>query len=143
MANRRAIIDINGQSSEIPDGDGLLIPNLVLEGGFIMPTAIQVNINANTDDLSINGLENGVILLLNTTGNYSLTGIVPPDITEGGLIFLANTGTSTLTLKDNNAGSSANNRFLMGGNRTLRSNKSAIFVYDTINLRYRLFAINI
>ena len=100
-------------------------------------------INVNTDNLNVPDLVSGVLLRLNVTGNYTLSGIIPPDINQGNLLFLRNVGTGNLSLKNNNAGSGANNRFLMGGNHNVQSNESAIFVYDTIDLRWAIFGLAI
>ena len=135
-------IGINGISTD-DNGNIIIENNLILNGGMVLPPAINVTLNANTNNLLIPGLSNGVLIRFTTTGNFNLTGIIPPDITQGGLIFVANVGTNNLTLKNNDAGSSANNRFVMGGDKKIQPGEAAIFVYDTISLRYRLFSVNI
>lgn len=135
-------IGINGISTD-DNGNIIIENNLILNGGMVLPPAINVTLNTNTNNLLIPGLSNGVLIRITTTGNFNLTGIVPPDITQGGLIFVANVGNNNLILKNNDAGSSANNRFIMGGDKTVQSGEAAIFVYDTISLRYRLFSVNI
>ena len=134
-----------GLSGLSTDGNGNIIVenNLILNGGMIMPPAININLTGNTNNLVITGLLNGVLIRISSSGNYNLTGLVPPDIAQGGLIFISNIGTNSITLKNNSALSSETNRFLMGADKKLQDDESAIFVYDTLNLRYRMFSVNI
>lgn len=114
---------------------------IIFNNGLVLPPAITINISANTNNLSIANLASGVLLRVNNTGNNNLTGIIPPDITQGNMLFVSNVGIGQLTIMDNDALSSANNRFLCGGSKVLQGNESMIFVYDTVSLRWRSFAV--
>lgn len=126
------------------DGSGntVISNSLILEGGFVLPDAISVTVNTNSDDLNIPNLTSGVTIRVDTTGNRDLTGIVPPDTGQSSILFITNVGTGTLRLKNNDAGSQANNRFIMGTNENLSTDQSAIFVYDTTGLHWRMYAIH-
>lgn len=114
---------------------------IIFTTGIVMPPAITVNIAASTDNLLVSNLASGALLRVNNTGNNNLSGLVPPDITQGNLLFISNVGTGKLTILDNSASSSANNRFLCNGSKKLQSNEALIMVYDTISLRWRVFAV--
>jgi hypothetical protein len=114
---------------------------IIFNTGLVLPPAITVNISANTNNLSVPTLSSGVLMRFNNSGNNNLTGIIPPDITQGNLLYIANVGSGQLTIMDNDPLSSANNRFLCGGNKVMQANEAMIFVYDTISLRWRSFAV--
>jgi len=117
--------------------------NLVFNGSVSFGDAVTVNINANTNNLLIPNLGGSLLVRLNFTGNYSLTGIVPNDITKGQWIILNNVGTGSGIFKDNDAGSIAQNRFIIGANKTVQTDEGIALVYDTVDQRWRSFAINI
>lgn len=119
------------------DGD------ISFNGSISFGAAVSVNINANTDNLLIPNLGSSLLVRLNFTGNYSITGIVPNDITKGQWIIVNNVGTGSAIFKDNDAGSTAQNRFIIGANKTVQTDEGLAFVYDTVDQRWRSFAINI
>ena len=115
----------------------------VVQGGIAFASSVTVNISSDTDDLVVPDLENTVEIRLNVTGNRTLTGIVPFDDTLAQWITIFNVGTGNLSLKNNNVGSSANNRFLLGANKTVQSDEGVSFIYDDQDKRWRSFGINI
>lgn len=114
-----------------------------INGALEFGPAVTVNINTNTNNLLIPTLGSSLLIRLNFTGNYSLTGIVPNDVTKGQWIIIINVGTGQGSLKDNDAASLAENRFLLGANKTIQTNEGIALVYDTVDTRWRSFAINI
>ncbi|NIQ15951.1 MAG: hypothetical protein GTO02_16620 [Candidatus Dadabacteria bacterium] len=112
-------------------------------GSLSFGPAVTVDINANTNNLLIPNLGSSILIRLNFTGNYALTGIVPNDVTKGQWIIVINVGTGQGSLKDNDAASTAQNRFLLGANKTIQTNEGIALVYDTVDTRWRSFAINI
>lgn len=117
--------------------------DVTFNGSISFGAAVTVNINANTNNLIIPNLGSSLLVRLNFTGNYSLTGIVPNDINKGQWIIVNNVGTGSGIFKDNDAGSTAQNRFIIGANKTVQTDEGLAFVYDTVDQRWRSFAINI
>lgn len=112
----------------------------VVSGAIIYTNAADVTLVSNTNDLNIPNIASNVLIRITTQGNYSLTGIINPDLL-GRQIFIFNVGTNNLTLKNNDAGSSANNRFLLGSDRTVQANEGIAMVYDVVSLRWRGYGI--
>lgn len=104
---------------------------------------IEVVLTGATHNLVIPDLETSTIVHIEATGNYTWTGLVPPDITLGWWFLVYNTGTNNITLKNNDANSTAQNRFLLGADKVLQSDEGLALVYDTDDLRWRSFGINI
>jgi hypothetical protein len=92
----------------------------------------------NTNDLpapTVNGLR------LNVTANCNLTGINPITLTNSmTLLLIVNVGSNTVTLKNNDAGSLAANRFLFDADLDLTPNNGCVLLYDLTSLRWRLVA---
>ena len=103
----------------------------------------NVTITANTNDLLIPDLQGFTLIRVETTGNFSLTGLVPYDITLAIWVLLFNVGTNNLNIDNNSGSSSANNRFLIGTQKTLQADEGLALVYDPASLRWRSFGINI
>lgn len=117
--------------------------NVSFNGSLSFGPAVTAQINANTNNLLIPNLGSSLLIRLDFTGNYFLTGIVPNDITKGQWIIIINVGTGQGSVKDNDAGSTAQNRFLLGANKTIQTNEGLALVYDTVDTRWRSFAISI
>lgn len=117
--------------------------NVVIQGGMVFGPAITETITGNIDNLNIVNLSGGVLVRLTSTGNFNITGLVNPDITQGLWVIINNIGNNSITLMDNNASSAPNNRFLLGASKNLQANEGLTLVYDTISLRWRPFGINI
>ena len=115
----------------------------VISTGLFFAASETVDILANTDDLVVPNLENTVEIRLNPDGNHYLTGLTPFDDTLAQWIVIFNVGTGNLNFKNNDAGSVANARFLMGANKTVQPNEGMTFLYDDVDKRWRSFAINI
>ena len=115
----------------------------------------SVNISTNTNNLQI-----GVfgLVKLNCTVNSDLTGLVSENVqsngavTPGGsvtatldgqVVYLLNTGTNSVSIKSEDAASTAVNRFLThnGGNIALAANHMAIALYDTGVSRWRVWTL--
>lgn len=121
-----------------------IIKNSNAIGGALFFTgSITDNLTASVNNYTIPTLDNFVLVRLTSNANYNVTGLVPPDITLGWYVIIYNVGTNTLTLKNNDANSSANNRFLLGTDKNLQGDEGVALVYDTVSLRWRSFGINI
>lgn len=111
--------------------------------GLFFSSYVNITISADTNDLVVPGMSNFVLIRTNVTGNHSLTGITPPTLTDGWWAIVYNIGIGNLSLKDNDAASSATGRLLMGSNKSVQTNESVSFIYDVVSLRWRIMGINI
>lgn len=111
--------------------------------GVTLGDAVSATINANTNDLTVPNIETAVVLRLESTGNYSLTGLAPFNPNKAWMLFVVNVGTNNITIPDNSAASLAENRFLLGANKTIQKDEGIIFFYDPISNRWRGGGINI
>lgn len=110
---------------------------ITLGSGVVLGTALTATINANTDNLVVPNIETAIVLRLNVTGNYSLTGLTPANITKAWMLFVANIGTGNLSIKNNDPASLAENRFILGSNKTIQSDEGILLFYDPISNRWR------
>lgn len=65
------------------------------------------------------------------TGNCVLTGLVRPNTVGGDVVYFTNHTAFTITLKNNDAGSNANNRFYLGRDVVLEPNDSIVLMCDS------------
>lgn len=101
----------------------------------------NVTLTANTNNLFASS---NTIFRITSTGNYDLTGIIPlPNTTEGAgrLIYLINVGSNNVTLKNEDALSTAQNRFVThgGSHITLSPGHLVLAIYDSTLLRWRIW----
>lgn len=115
-----------------------------IDSGFTLGTAITPpSLTANTDNLLITDIEKAIVVRLSSNGNYTLSGIVPFNATKAWMIYVCNVGTRNITIQDNDASSTAQNRFLIGGNKTLQKDEGVLLFYDSVSTRWRAAGINI
>lgn len=122
------------------DGDLVVNGALTLAGGLQFgPTFATASLIANTNNLLISNLANSILIRISTTGgNFSLTGIVVPDNTKTFFFNVFNVGSAgNIIFKNNDAGSTAQNRFLVGGDITVQPGEGLSFIYDPVDLRWR------
>ena len=100
--------------------------------GAISPTALA----AQADNYNPTGLSGAAIIRLTASAPEPITGIVAPS--TGRVILLANIGTNTITLKNENASSTAANRFNLTADYSLTGSKSCLIWYDLTSARWRL-----
>jgi hypothetical protein len=112
-----------------------------LQFGSTFATASLVG---NTNNLNITNLASSILVRMSSTGNYDLTGIVVPDntITYFFNIFNINPqaptpGSYSITFKNQNAGSTAQNRFLFGSDINVQPGEGVTLIYDPVDLRWR------
>ncbi len=98
------------------------------------------NVNVSTVDSDKNDLTmNASRMYLNVTGNYNITGFNSTGGTNGRILFVYNLSSSfSATLKDENTGSAAANRFGFGADYVLRPQGGCILIY--INSRWRIMS---
>lgn len=124
--------DLSGEISIGDDGEIILGSGVVLGEAITAPTLV-----ANTDNLLVPDIQTAIMLRVISTGNYSLTGVVPANDTKAWMLFITNVGANNITLKNNDAGSLSTNRFLVGGNKTLQTDEGILLYYDPISKRWR------
>lgn len=119
-----------------------------IQGGKVYPIAgsfayqpTGVTLSANTNNLGIGA---NTLVRLSSTGNYDLTGIVPLASAEtnvGRVIYLLNVGANNISLKNEDALSTAANRFVThnGSHITLSANHLVMALYDGSLSRWRIW----
>jgi len=100
-------------------------------------------ITGNVDNYAPIGISAANFLRLRTSGNFTISGLIAPVPVSNQAIFICNVGLNQIIFKDNDAGSTAANRFLLGGNKTVQINEGIILIYDKTSLRWRSPANNI
>jgi len=113
-------------------GDTAAYP-LIADQNTISPPALV----GTTNDYAPTGIEGVGVLRIASGGNRTLTGIQAPSPERVQVIYLVNIDAGTLTLADNNVGSLAANRFLLGGNITLATDEGIALFYDRTSNRWR------
>lgn len=112
------------------------------DGSFAhLPTSVTLSANTNNLGVGKNGL-----IRIQATGNYDLTGLVPIGGAAGNAwrtIHILNRGTNTITLKHEDAASTAENRFYThnGNNLLLQANHLALGMYDGFLSRWRVWSL--
>jgi hypothetical protein len=92
-------------------------------------------ITGNEDDYNPTDLGTAAVLRLDSDGDYNITGITAQD--SGRLIHIYNIGSNTLTLTNEDASSSAANRFALSGDIALAGNDGVSIWYDGTSSRWR------
>lgn len=111
--------------------------NILLEGqtsfrDVLSPSALTGNTNNYT------GLNGGNVGIFSSNGAYNITGI--DGGINGRILFLFNSGSYDLTLKNQDGNSDVENRFYMGSDYVLKADTgTAIIMYDTLIPAWRLF----
>jgi len=119
----------------LTDNDG----NVVLPGGLQFGGGYSsATLTANTNDLNIPNIAASSLVRLDATGNFQLTGIVVPNNTIAYFFSIFNVGTSgNILFKNNDTGSTAQNRFLLGGDVTVQPGEGLSFIYDPLDQKWR------
>ncbi|MBR0700184.1 hypothetical protein JQ599_09755 [Bradyrhizobium diazoefficiens] len=115
-------------------GDGATAGGIRLAKKNLGEILVATQIVANTNDYNPTGLKHARKLIMSTDASRDLTGIVPSspgDTTDGRELTVYNGGTNNLVLRDQNASSSAANRFDLGGSDITLQPKASV------TLRYR------
>lgn len=102
--------------------------------GDISPSQIT----GNQDDYNPTGLDTASVLRLDSDGDYNITGLTAQD--DGTLLYVFNVGSNILTLTNEDASSTAANRFALADDLVLNPNEGAILWYDTTSDRWRAAA---
>lgn len=102
--------------------------------GVISPAQIT----ASQNDYNPAGLATASTLRLDSDAAWEISGIVPNGLDAGRILIIQNIGNFNLTLLDENGGSAAANRFILGRESfILAPGQSAVFAYDGTSQRWR------
>jgi len=106
---------------------------------------IAPTVAVHQDNYNPVGLQETIVLDISSSSAVNFTGIMAPDPDGTRVLYVFNVGTKNITFKDNDAGSDAENRILLGANKTVQPDEGLILVYDNAPsvLRWRVPAINI
>lgn len=102
-----------------------------LNGVVISPTQIT----ANQNDYNPTSLSTATVVRLSTDASRNLTGLAGGS--TGRVLWVANSGSFNVVLKDDDAGSSAANRFALAGDVTLLPDMMVLLWYDATSSRWR------
>lgn len=94
-------------------------------------------ITAATNNYDPTGLSTATTLRLTTDATRTITGLAGG--ADGRILVLHNVGAFNLILSDEDASSTAGNRFALSANLTLTPDQSAVLHYDATSSRWRLF----
>ncbi|MBS1536545.1 MAG: hypothetical protein JST20_02205 [Bacteroidetes bacterium] len=124
------------------DGSGNLLWSNPISGGNLAYSTNSPNAYAaNQNNLSL-GLTNYTVFRISATGAINLTGIDATGVNDGKLCVLINVGNNAITLQNDNAGSTATNRFRIkgGANLVLNADEVVQLMYDATTGRWRPIA---
>jgi hypothetical protein len=96
-------------------------------------------ITANQNNYNPTGLDDASVLLLSSDASRNITGLAGG--ADGRIMTVVNIGaTNPIVLKNENASSTAANRFALTGDLTLAAKQSAMLMYDSTASRWRQIA---
>ena len=101
--------------------------------GIISPPQIT----ANQNDYAPTGIDSCNIIRLTSDASRNITGLV--NAQDGRIIIFHNVGSFNIVFKDEDAGSTASNRFALNGDLTISSDQSCATWYDVTSSRWRLW----
>ena len=99
--------------------------------GVLTPPQIA----ANQNNYAPTGLATATVLRLSTDASRSLTGLQAGG--SGRTLYLHNIGANDLVLVNDSASSTAGNRFAVGSDLTITTNRVAVLQYDLLSARWR------
>lgn len=92
-------------------------------------------ITADQDDYAPSDVDNAVVLRLDADAEWKITGLSGG--TDGRLMIVHNIGAELLTLSNDDAGSTASNRFLFPSDIVMATDQSVWLQYDIASSRWR------
>lgn len=116
----------------LPDGEGEYVVFARAFGRVISPSQIT----ANQNNYNPSGAGSADVLRLSSDASREITGLAFG--VAGKSVLIVNAGSNDLVLANDDAGSSAVNRFAMGSDLTLEANQTALAWYDGTSQRWRV-----
>lgn len=122
--------------------DKLTVPGLKLDNELRLNGEISpAQITANQNNYNPTGLATAIRVRLSTDASRNITGLVPIGTSpDGEFKILTNVGSFNIVLTNEDALSTAANRFSFGANLTLAAGNTAIILYDANVSRWILLA---
>jgi hypothetical protein len=109
-------------------------------GAILSPAQITANVdNYNPTGFQVSNEIVKSLLRLDLDANHNVTGLVPSTTATANIVTISNISGFNLKLKNNNAGSTAANRFLFKADITIDKDESLTIYYDTVSLRWRVY----
>jgi hypothetical protein len=148
MPNWKKVI-VSGSSAELNtltvSGDLTVSGSVSFSGGLQFGGNFSsASLSANTNNLLITNLASSILVRMSSTADVDLTGIVVPDNTKAYFFNIFNInpqtpspGSFSITFKNQNAGSTAQNRFLFGTDINVQPGEGLTLIYDPVDLRWR------
>ncbi len=148
MPNWKKVI-VSGSSAELNtltvSGDLTVSGSVNFSGGLQFGGSFSsASLSSNTNNLLISNLADSILVRISSNGNYDLTGIVVPDNTKSYFFNIFNVnpqapspGAFSITFKNQNVGSTAQNRFLFGNDVNIQPGEGVTLIYDPVDLRWR------
>ncbi len=127
----------NGDSSSVGAYNTTTRVSVLLQGALELQnsTISPSQITSNQNDYSPTNLFKSSILRLSTDASRDITGITGG--LDGRLLFVFNVGSFDIVLKDEDAGSTAANRFALQADITIPPDGAALLLYDATSSRWR------
>lgn len=129
----------DGATGLTVDGsENIAVTQAVAFSGDISPSSLS----GTTNDYNPTGLSTAAVIRQDVSSDAILTGIAGG--ADGRMLVLHNISTSnSLSLRNENASSTAANRLTLGGgNLSLRAGGTATFIYDSTSSRWRIVSIS-
>jgi hypothetical protein len=118
--------------------------NVTFEGSMAFgPALVPPILNVDTDNYAPIGLEDTIVLNISSSVAISISGFIAPNPNATKILYIFNVGNKNIIFKDNSLDSLADNRILIGSNKTIQQDEGLILVYDTSILRWKVPAINV
>lgn len=126
---------VNGTTKRITLADLL---DIVFASFQLSADITPSQITSDQNDYNPTGLADAVVLRLSTDASRNITGLQGG--ADGRIIVVRNVGSNNIVLKDEDAGSSAANRFALAGDVTLAADQQAILQYDSTASRWGILS---
>jgi hypothetical protein len=122
-----------GTPSTLPTLDvaALTVSDTLNLNGFLTPPQI----NATQNNYAPTGIGTAITLRLSSDASRQITGIVAP--ASGRILMIHNIGAQDIVLMNESGSSTLANRFALGSDVTLQSNRVAFLQYDGASARWR------
>ena len=96
------------------------------------------SIGASQNNYAPTGHATAAVMRLTASGAFNITGLAGG--VDGRIVTLMNIGSSTITLTNEDAASTAANRFALGASLAIAASKSVVLIYDSTSSRWREFS---
>lgn len=120
------------------DGDTTVTGGLTASKSVRWSVGALAQITGDVDNLALGNITNNAIVLVNSDAARTITGIVFP--WNGAHFWLYNNGSFPITLADENASSTAANRFALPSNFILQPDEGCLIQYEDTTDRWRILS---